>query len=192
VAGQRCCWPLNADPLDGTSEMENAETLRLVAELAIGVLGFSGVVAVLGRRGAGEWAPIDRFRFLIMVHTAALVLALAVLPFPFHSAGFVGGAIWGWCSGVAVTLLVFMFVAGRAVDPAPKGAFTAPGVSRIARAYAVPAPFVALCVFGMNAIGIGLARSATPYLVGVLLLLGVTVVLFIRLLHTAMGPRRAV
>jgi hypothetical protein len=172
--------------------MENAETLRLVAELAIGVLGFSGVVAVLGRRGAGEWAPIDRLRFLTMVHSAAIVLVLAVLPFPFHSAGFVDEAIWGWCSGIAAILLVLMFVAGRVVNPPPKGAFTAPGTSRLARAYAVPAPFVALSVFGINAIGIGFARSETPYLVAVLILFGVPVVLFIRLLHTAIGPRTAV
>jgi hypothetical protein len=171
--------------------MENAETLRLVAELAIGVLGFSGVVAVLGRRGAGEWAPIDRVRFLTMVHAAALVLTLALLPFPFHSAGLASEVIWGWCSALAAVLSVFMFAARRIGDPPPKGYLTAPGTSRLALAYAVPAPFVALALFGMNAAGIGLARSATPYLVGVLLILGSTVVLFIRLLHTAMGPRRA-
>jgi hypothetical protein len=172
--------------------MRNAETLRLVAELAIGVLGFSGVVAVLGRRGAGDWEPIDRFRFVSMVHIGALVLALAVLPFPFYSAGFADEAIWGWCSGLAASLQVFMLAAQRVVAPPPKGMLTAPGTSRIATAYAVPAGFVALLLFVANAIGIGVARSATPYLVGVLLLFGTTVVLFIRLLHTAMGPRRAV
>lgn len=170
--------------------MENAGTLQMIAELAIGVLGFSGVVAVLGRRGAGEWAPVDRFRFLNMVHTAAIVLALAVLPFPFHSAGFGSEALWGWCSGVAEVLLLFMTAATRILAPAPEGAFTGPGTSRLALAYAVPANLGALFLFGLNALGIGLARSPTPYLVGVLLLFGTTVILFIRLLHTAMDSGR--
>ena len=49
----------------------------------------------------------------------------------------------------------------------------------------------AAALFAMNATGIGLQRSFTPYLVGTLLLFGAPVVLFIRLLHSAIGPGRA-
>jgi hypothetical protein len=40
--------------------MEYAGILQLLAELASGVLGFSGVVAVLGRRSAGPLGCHDR------------------------------------------------------------------------------------------------------------------------------------
>jgi hypothetical protein len=171
--------------------MENAGILQLLAELALGVLGFSGVVAVLGHRSAGEWAPIDRFRFFTMIRVTALVLLLAVLPFPFHSAGFASQPIWGWCSGVGAILLVCNGVAMRLVDRPPKGTFTDPKTSRLATAYVVTAIIGAPILFAMNATGIGLDHSATPYLVAVLLTFGVPVVLFIRLLYTAIGPGRA-
>ena len=35
--------------------MSEAETLRLIAEIAIAVAGFSGVVVALGRRAGGSW-----------------------------------------------------------------------------------------------------------------------------------------
>ena len=107
--------------------MENAGILQLVAELALGVLGFSGVVAVLGRRSVGEWAPVDRFRFFGMVQITVVVLILAVLPFPFYSAGFASQAIWGSCSGVAVVLIVSGSVGMRVRRIAPKGVLTDPG-----------------------------------------------------------------
>ena len=170
--------------------MENAGILQLLAELALGVLGFSGIVAVLGHRSAGEWAPIDRVRFFTMISLAGLVLLLAVLPFPFHSAGFASQPIWGWCSGVGAILLLCNGVATHIVYPPPKGAFTDPGTSRLATVYIASAIFGALILFAMNATGIGLEHSATPYLVAVLLLFGVPVLLFIRLLYTAIGPGR--
>jgi hypothetical protein len=171
--------------------MENAEILQLVAELALGVLGFSGVVAVLGRRGAGEWAPVDRVRFFGMVRITAIVLVLAVSPFPLYSAGLASEAIWGWCSGLGAVLLVLSVVAARLLEQAPKGLFTDPGTSKLALAYVAFAYFSAFLTFGLNAIGIGLQQSATPYLVAVLLTFGIPLVLFIRLLHTAIGSRAA-
>ena len=170
--------------------MENAGILQLVAELALGVLGFSGVVAALGRRSAGEWAPIDRVRFFGMIRITALVLVFSVMPFPFYSAGLASEVIWAWCSGLAAVLLVLSSVAARLLDSSPNGVFTDPGTSRLALAYVVPAYLGALLLFGVNAIGVGLEHSATPYLVALLLMFGIPVVLFIRLLHTAIGSER--
>ncbi len=168
--------------------MEGDGILQLLAELAVGVLGFSGVVAVLGRRGAGEWSPVDRLRFFFMVRMTALVLLLGVLPFPFYSAGFSSEAIWGWCSGAGAILILIIGLATRA-EGIPKGMMTDPGTSRLALAYVGSALFVALIVFAVNATGIVLERSFTPYLVAVLLTFGVPIVFFIRLLHSAIGPR---
>ena len=70
--------------------MEGAGILQLLAELAIGVIGFSGVVAVLGRRGAGEWQELDRFRFFFMIRSATFVLSLSLIPFLFHHGGVTG------------------------------------------------------------------------------------------------------
>ena len=58
--------------------MEVAGILQLLAELSIGVLGFSGVVAVLGRRASGEWTDLDRIRFRVMIRIETATYALSV------------------------------------------------------------------------------------------------------------------
>jgi hypothetical protein len=168
--------------------MDYAGILQLLAELAVAVLGFSGVVAVLGRRSAGEWSLVDRVRFFAMVRSTVSVLVLAVLPFPLHSAGLAVETIWGWCSGIGA-LIVVLNLGVAVTDNAFSGSvLSAPGTSRLAVAYTFISSATAIVIFALNATGIGLERSFTPYLVATLLLFGTPVVLFIRLLHSAIGP----
>jgi hypothetical protein len=171
--------------------MDYAATLQLLAELAVAVLGFSGVVAVLGRRSAGEWTRLDRMRFFAMVRLTVIVLVLAVLPLPFHFAGLSGEATWGWCSGIAAVGVILNLAVASLDGALSKAVLTAQETSRLGFAYTLTASFFALALFAANATGIGLARSFTPYLVATLLLFGAPVVLFIRLLHSAIGPERA-
>ncbi len=172
-------------------EMDYAGILQLLADLSVGVLGFSGVVAVLGRRGAGEWTLVDRVRFFTMVRLTVSVLILAVLPFPFHSAGLTGETIWGWCSGIAALIMVLNLVVAFIDNAFSRSVLSDPGTSRLASAYIFITAPTAIALFATNATGIGLERSFTPYLVATLLLFGAPVVLFIRLLHSAIGPGRA-
>ena len=44
----------------------------------------------------------------------AVVLVLALLPFPLHSAGFPGEVVWGWSSGIGAVLLAATYAAGPA------------------------------------------------------------------------------
>jgi hypothetical protein len=171
--------------------MDYAGVLQLLAELAVAVLGFSGIVAVLGRRSSGEWTHLDRFRFFTMIRLTASVLVLAVLPLPFHFAGLPEVAIWGRCSGIAA-VIVILNLAVTFLDGAwSKSVLTAAETSRLAVAYSFASSFCALALFAANASGIGLERSFTPYLIATLLVFGAPVVLFIRLLYTAIGPAGA-
>ena len=171
--------------------MDHAGILQLLAELAVAVLGFSGVVAVLGRRSSGEWTLVDRVRFFTMVRLTVSVLIFALLPFPLHSAGLTGETIWGWCSGIAALIVVLNLIVAFIDNAFARSVLTEPGTSRLAIAYIFISAPTAAALFAMNATGIGLQRSFTPYLVGTLLLFGAPVVLFIRLLHSAIGPGRA-
>jgi len=171
--------------------MEYAGILQLLADLAVGVLGFSGVVAVLGRRSTGEWILLDRVRFFAIARLTVSVLVLAVLPFPFHSAALTGESIWGWCSGIGALAVVLNFIVAFIDGGFSRPVLDTPGTSRLAIAYILISSPAALILFAMNAARIGLERSFTPYLVATLLLFGVPVVLFIRLLHSAIGPTRA-
>jgi hypothetical protein len=171
--------------------MEVMGTLELLAELSIAVLGFSGVVAVLGRRASGDWADLDRYRFRMMVRIAALVLVLSLLPFPFRSAGFSESSVWGWSSGIGTLLYVLLFVSYRQdVDRKRLRLWANPAVSKPAHIYALSVALAAPLLLGLNATAVVFERTATPYLVALLLLFGASVVSFFRLLEAEVGVAR--
>jgi hypothetical protein len=173
-------------------QLQGASTLELVAELAVTVLGFSGVVAVLGRRASGDWTRLDRTRFRNMISTAAIALVLSLIPLSIQDAGFDDSMIWGWSSGVGAVLHVVVFVPQlRALLHASP--WSNPEVSKPAFLYVAFVWLGVPILLGLNATGIGFARTFTPYLSACLLLFGTSVVLFIRLLEAEVGAgRRAV
>jgi hypothetical protein len=58
---------------------ENA--LSTLAEIAIAIAGFSGIVSVFGRRSVGPWSVADRNRLLALVIVSLTALLFSVLPF---------------------------------------------------------------------------------------------------------------
>ncbi len=172
--------------------MEGAEILQLLAELAVGVLGFSGVVAVLGRRSAGEWSPVDRARFFGLVWFTALILASSLIPFLLHHGGIAGPPLWGWCSAIAAAAWTLM-LAASVFGVGSLGFFSPsrPGVSKLASLYVFPSMFVTPLLLALNALAIGFDRTFAPYLAALLLAFGSPIILFIRLLYSAIGPPRA-
>ena len=71
--------------------MEASEELLTIAELAIGLAGFSGVVVAFNR--GGGLRPTDSFRFIALFCSALSVLVVAFVPFGFHYAGQAGPAL---------------------------------------------------------------------------------------------------
>lgn len=54
--------------------------LFTIAEIAVALIGFSGVVAVLGHRGKGSWQPAERVRLLALTEPSIIALTGALLP----------------------------------------------------------------------------------------------------------------
>jgi hypothetical protein len=74
--------------------LSSTDVLSLLAELAIAIAGFSGIVAVFGRRSAGKWTPADRAR-LVGLLTLSLTAALfSVLPLVLLSVPVSDEACW--------------------------------------------------------------------------------------------------
>jgi len=163
--------------------------LGLLAELAVAVLGFSGVVAVLGHRASGEWPELDRVRFQNMIRLAVLVLLLSLLPLPFDSAGLGTAEVWGWSSGIG-SLVCLLVLVPQARSVSLVSIWSTPGVSKLATSFALAASLAAPVLLALNAGAILLTRGGTPYLVATLLLFGASLSFFLRLLDTAMSGRR--
>ena len=84
--------------------MEASDELPTIAELAVGLTGFSGVVVAFTQRGAPR--RTDLFRFIALFSIAFAALVLAFVPFGFHHAGQSGTALWRGSS--AVMLMVWI------------------------------------------------------------------------------------
>ena len=85
--------------------MEASDVLLTIAEMAIGLAGFSGVVLAFTYQG--RLRPADRYRFLGLFTQALTVAFLCLVPFGFYHAGYAGDAIWRGSSAVAVLFWLF-------------------------------------------------------------------------------------
>lgn len=78
--------------------------LDSVIEVAISLVGFSGIVAAVGRRGAGHWSPVDQLRLRVLLTAAGAALAFAFLPFLLIDV-IDPSLVWRSCSGVHATFV---------------------------------------------------------------------------------------
>lgn len=141
------------------------EVLLTMAEVAVGLAGFSGVVAAFSRTRE-DFAPEDRVRFLMLVGGTFFVILLAFVPFLLDLGGMPEEETWRWSSGA--WLLGFMgctpfLVAGRRVIM--RRGRPAPGWSVLLIAAASVS--AALAQLG-NALGWPYAPGPVPFLLGLM------------------------
>jgi hypothetical protein len=89
----------------GVVQVEASDVLLTIAEMAIGLAGFSGVILAFTYHG--RLSPTDRYRFIGLFTQALTVALLCLVPFGFHYADQVGAAIWRGSSAVAVVFWLF-------------------------------------------------------------------------------------
>jgi hypothetical protein len=93
-------------------------------EVAIALAGFSGIVAAVGRRGAGEWNPADQLLLRILLLSSGALLSFAFLPFILVDL-LESSVAWRLLSGMlAVWLGVVPIIRQR------RGAFSVLGITR--------------------------------------------------------------
>jgi hypothetical protein len=86
--------------------MEPGEALSVAAQLAVALAGFAGVVVVFRSSSLHDWAPMDKFRLLVLLGNAVVplfgclfgMLLLTIKPPP--------ASIWHWCSGFLLLLSI--------------------------------------------------------------------------------------
>jgi hypothetical protein len=72
--------------------LDGHDELLTIAEIAVGLAGLSGVIAVFIQRGG--LSPADRLRFLALFGTAFAALVLAFVPIALAYSGFKNQDIW--------------------------------------------------------------------------------------------------
>ncbi len=101
--------------------MQYSDTLFTIAEVSIALAGFSGVVAVLGRRSSGGWSSEELLQLRALVETSLAALFVSFVPGMVSSAVGSENAVWRWSNGfIAVAhlaILLAFFVRARITAP---------------------------------------------------------------------------
>jgi hypothetical protein len=140
--------------------------------------GFSGVVAVFGRRDPTTWSLPDRMRFRTLIESSLVALLFCVVPSCLFALHFSEEAVWRTSSGLFAVYLVT-----RNVTAIDRGGgirlLNQPGVSRGAVLFVLSMDVGAVVLSIYNAAVLG---ELGPFLVALLLLLAKAGFLFARML----------
>ena len=85
--------------------MEPGTILGVFAQLAVVIVGLSGVVAVAGSRAIGKWRIADYMRFWTMIASGFLLLFQSIFPLILHHFSPSSPSVWAWSSVVAALLV---------------------------------------------------------------------------------------
>ena len=100
--------------------MEPGVALGAAAQVAVSLVGYTGVVVVFGRGAIHEWPPVDKFRLRLMLMFSVLPLVLSLFGLLVLAAGVTPEAAWRWCSGFAFVILVFFAVTSLTISRRPE------------------------------------------------------------------------
>ena len=111
--------------------MEPSETLLTLAEIAVALAGFTGIVGALGQRSAGADRALGWLRLRAMLEVSLRNAAFAILPLPFL--GFAGDEtlVWRIASGAYLVTVVayIVFRRTRSAGPAESSTLSGPFLS---------------------------------------------------------------
>ena len=80
------------------------ETLMAIAQIAIALIGFSGVVVALGRSGKVGWSEAELLQLRTLVEPSVVVLVGAFIPLVLSLLDMQGVALWRLGNGVLLCL----------------------------------------------------------------------------------------
>jgi len=155
--------------------------------VSVAFAGFSGVVAVFGRRDPSSWSFSDRFRFFSLVESSLSLLLLCILPFGLLSVHITEEAVWRTMSAFLVSYLVlsdiYRVVRLRAAPSSERAKLASIATRLFAIGHVL---VVVLSIY--NTVFVG---EFGPFLLALIFILTRSGFLFARLLITGFGGRPA-
>ena len=170
--------------------METAGTLQVLAEIAIAIAGFSGVVTALTIR-TSQWSELDKLRLRMLLQASFATAFFSLLPLVLLSTTLLDPAIWviassAWLIYMGASTIPFVVRAIRKSRSAPDGA------GRPVAALVVFAVGVVGLVVVVQVLNVAVLRTAWPHLAAMLSGLIGASVSFLRLIQNLIsGGSRA-
>lgn len=165
--------------------MEAGAILGVFAQLAVVIVGLSGIVAVAGTRATGNWQIADHYRFWNMMASGFALLFQSIFPMILHHFSLTSQSVWGWSSAAAALLVCGqLYWRWRGY----KHAHEDPKFNRFLWWFNLALLGTAAVIFILNAVGLVFQGSFGPYLLAMSLMLTHSCERFVRLLVVAL-PR---
>ena len=140
------------------------DRLMVLAEISVGLAGFSSVVVVFRRRSSsGGWRPEDAFRFNAMLEAGLLAGLFAVLPGAVTGLGVPPSFLWPFVSSLLLAYVVFeSWRRSRQLARLPTDSLSGGLIGLVAAAN-----FAVVAVQALNIVDWLVPRGPGPYLFGV-------------------------
>ena len=157
--------------------MEHRDTLLTIAEIAVALAGFTGIVGILGRRAQDSTRAISWLRLRAMLEVALRNAAFAVLPIPFLDLVPSETIVWRVASGTYFLAVVLHILIRRRSESSTTGGLALSG------------PFLVLLPISLlacvaNVLGLGGPNAFSLYLLSLVLGLVTAGMLFLSVAAT--------
>lgn len=93
--------------------MQPSESLGVLAQVAVTLAGFAGIVVVFRPEALHQWSALDRFRLRLLLTNSALPLVFALFAMLLLSLDPPPASIWRWCSGFSFLVDLAVLISGR-------------------------------------------------------------------------------
>lgn len=158
------------------------EALLTTAEVAITLAGFTGIVAVLGRRGHGEWQPQEQLRLAMLLVSSFAAVLFAMLPIALLGLRVSEAGSWAISSAVlGLSIAVAHPTVVHFLRRLPAEAVAAEFPRSLGLFVLVVSSLVASLLL-LNVVGFPFEQEFGPYFLGLLWLLALSAIQFVRLL----------
>jgi hypothetical protein len=159
----------------------NETALNTLAEVAITLAGFSGVVVAFRLRGAHSWSPTDLRVLWLLIGDSFLVLFFSLLPFPLAIANWSDAALWGFCNALLGTWFIVgdvLALRGERRDRVAQQLITVPVITPIFYVIVMVALAMGV-VLWLSALDLLVPRGQAVYVLGLIALLAFAAVEFL-------------
>ena len=163
--------------------MEAEGILTALAEVAIAIAGFSGIVVALQDRSR-PWSETDKLRFSMLLQVSLSCVFWSLIPIVLHLMDASEPFVWSWSSGIwLVAIICLVSYRIRQLRRIPDQ--EADQAYRAARVFIFSLLSIAVLLQIAN---VGWLRVPWPHIVTIMLGLLITAFLFIRLLRRVIEP----
>lgn len=160
--------------------MAPEDILTTTAEIEVALAGFSGIVAVLGRRSEGAWSGADRARLAMLLETSFAAVLWSFAPLVLLSAELVPETVWLLTSVGYVGYMLLQF---------PRRTHQMTSADRAGPDMPIGPWYLAFVISGavahtlLQLVNAAWLRAPWPHIVAVLWALTLGFVMFVRLLR---------